>query len=120
MLTGYQVARVTSVAAELGIADLLTSEPKRVDELARLTDTDPSSLGRLLRALASDGVFAAVDRETYALGPVSELLRSDVAGSRGIDLTAAREYAASSGIFVKRRDRADVPAERLYRLTVRR
>src|SRR5262249_11609849 len=46
------------VAARFGLADLVASGPKSIGELAEATHTDASSLGRLLRALTSLGVFA--------------------------------------------------------------
>ena len=58
MLTGKNLAQAISVAAELGIADLLTDAPRGVEELAAATSTHASSLYRLLRALASNGVFS--------------------------------------------------------------
>jgi hypothetical protein len=38
----------------------------------------PPTLYRLLRALASVGVFAEVEEQQFALTPLAELLRSDV------------------------------------------
>ena len=56
MVTGFQVSRAIQVAATLGIADLLAEKSCTSDELAATTDTHPSTLYRLLRALASVGV----------------------------------------------------------------
>ena len=53
---GYQRSQALAVAAELGIADLLRDGPRSADDLAAATGTDPRSLYRLLRALASIGV----------------------------------------------------------------
>lgn len=80
MINGYQVSQALHVAATLGIADLLKDGPKTVDELAQTTDTDRSALSRLLRALASVGVFRDIDGSIY-LTPLAEHLRSDVPGS---------------------------------------
>src|SRR5262245_27485118 len=64
------------------IADALAqSQPQGSSTLARAVDADPSALARLLRALASLGVFAEPSPRQYALNPVSELLRRDVPGS---------------------------------------
>ena len=65
----------------MGIADLLVDGPKRVDELATATDTDAPSLYRVLRALASIGVFKEEDNQVFALTPTAEPLRSDVPNS---------------------------------------
>ena len=58
-------------AASLGIADRLVSGPKNATQLARETESEPSSLYRLLRALASIGVFEeGVDGQFSALSSV--------------------------------------------------
>ena len=46
---GYQQSRALTVAAELGIADLLRDGPVPVDELAVATNTNAEALYRLLR-----------------------------------------------------------------------
>jgi predicted Rossmann fold nucleotide-binding protein DprA/Smf involved in DNA uptake len=61
MITGYWISQAIYVAAKLGIADLLADGPKTADELARATGTHARSLYRLLRALASVGVFSEVE-----------------------------------------------------------
>ena len=58
MITGYWVSRSIYAAAKFGIADLLKDGPRNVDELARASSTDADALYRLLRALASAGIFA--------------------------------------------------------------
>jgi hypothetical protein len=81
MIDAYQVSRAIYVAATLGIADLLKDAPRTADELAVSTETDSPSLYRLLRALASIGVFAEDGDGRFGLTPRAEYLRSDVPGS---------------------------------------
>lgn len=81
MIDGYQVAQAIAVAASLGIADLLGDGPKTSDELARATGAHPRSLFRLLRALASVGVFGQDDDGRFAMTPRAEGLRSDAPSS---------------------------------------
>lgn len=81
MLLGSLASQALYVAAKIGIADLLVDGPKRVDELATATDTDAPSLYRVLRALASMGVFKEEDNQVFALTPTAEPLRSDVPNS---------------------------------------
>ncbi len=57
-LRGGLVTRALSVAADLRIAQALAYGPRSVDELARENGADPGTLHRVLRALASDGIFA--------------------------------------------------------------
>ena len=79
---GMWVAQCVATAARLGIADALAqSQPQGSTALARAVGADASALARLLRALASLGVFAEPLPQQYALTPVSELLRRDVPGS---------------------------------------
>lgn len=81
MLTGFMVSRSICAAAELGIADKLVRGPLYYTELAKAIGANQKTLHRLMRALSSLGVFAEVKPGTYALTPLSELLRSDVPGS---------------------------------------
>jgi hypothetical protein len=66
------------VAAKLGIADLLKDGAKNITELSRITGVDSKSLYRLLRALASIGIFAEKDNGYFELTPMASALRSDV------------------------------------------
>ncbi|MEE8400970.1 MAG: methyltransferase dimerization domain-containing protein [Candidatus Hydrothermarchaeaceae archaeon] len=58
MITGYWPSRLIYVAAKLGVPDLLKDGPKDVEELARATGADEQALYRVMRGLASLGVFA--------------------------------------------------------------
>jgi hypothetical protein len=93
LIVGFQVSQAIHVAAVLGIADLLADGPKTSDELAAETGVDAASLYRLLRALASVGVFHEEEGRRFALTPIGEPLRSDVPGSlRGWAAFVGRPY----------------------------
>ncbi len=77
LVTGYWVSAAIHAAAKLGLADRLARGPQTVAELARQTQTDDRSLYRLLRALASVGVFAEQDEGVFGMTPMAELLRRD-------------------------------------------
>jgi uncharacterized glyoxalase superfamily protein PhnB/SAM-dependent methyltransferase len=81
MATGYYFSRALYVAAKLGIADLLAQGPQHYGELARVTGTHAQSLRRVMRLLASAGVFAEQEDGSLALAPIGECLRKDVPGS---------------------------------------
>lgn len=83
MLAGMMSARALNVAAKFGVADHLGDDPRSVDELAALSGTHAPSLYRLLRALASLGVFSEVAPGIFAHTPLSIYLRSDVPRSVG-------------------------------------
>jgi hypothetical protein len=69
------------VAAELGIADLLIDGPRTAEELAEDTNAHSGALYRVLRALASAGIFTEDEDGRFSLTPVAENLRSDVPNS---------------------------------------
>jgi hypothetical protein len=77
LINGYQISQAIHVAARLGIADHLRLGPLGSNELARLCGAHPRTLYRLLRALASAGVFHETENETFSLTPMGECLRSD-------------------------------------------
>src|SRR3954451_22840897 len=77
IVRGYQWSQALYVAARLGIADLLAAGPRDSADLAAATDTHAPSLYRLLRALASLGVFDETERGRFGLASLGEPLRSD-------------------------------------------
>src|SRR2546430_15837633 len=79
LIDGYQVSQALHAAAVLGIADLLEDGPRTSDDLAARTGAQPENLYRLLRALASVGVFREEDGRRFALTPMGACLRSDAA-----------------------------------------
>jgi Dimerisation domain len=81
LIGSMRVTQLIYVAATLGIADQLTEGPKRINELASTAAVDPMALYRVLRALASHGIFAETGDCSFELTPQAELLREDVPGS---------------------------------------
>jgi hypothetical protein len=81
LASGYWHTQAVYVAAKLGIADELKDGPKSAEALASATGANPRALYRLLRALASVGIFAEDDQRRFALTPMAECLRSGVPGS---------------------------------------
>ncbi|MBD2506432.1 methyltransferase [Nostoc muscorum FACHB-395] len=90
MIAGAWITQGIYVVAQLGIADLLKDGSKSYDELATTTGVDARSLYRLLRALASVGIFAEGNSGYFELTPVAEGLQSDRTDS-------LRGYAIKSG-----------------------
>ena len=56
------IGQAIHIAAKLRIADYLKDGAKSVEELAERTESHPDSLYRLLRMLASIGIFAETPR----------------------------------------------------------
>jgi hypothetical protein len=82
MITGYWISQAIYAAAKFGIADLLKNGPRTAEQLAEATSTNPDALYRLLRALASVGIFSEGEPRQFSLTRLAEPLRSDVAGSK--------------------------------------
>lgn len=78
---GYMISRAIYVAAQLGVADILKDQPMDTRDIAAAVGANPDALYRLLRALASVGVFTEVKQRHFALTPLAAGLRTDVPGS---------------------------------------
>jgi len=78
---GHYFSRALALAAKLGVADFLKDGPRHYEELAKDTGTHAPSLNRVMRLLASVGVFEERDNGAFALTPLAELLRTGVPGS---------------------------------------
>lgn len=91
LIFGKWIAMAMSVAAKLRVADKLTAGPRSITELAAETNTHAPSLYRVLRALASAGVFAEDADGRFCQTPASELLRTEVPGS----MRAVADYCGS-------------------------
>ena len=81
LIAGFWTTQAIYVAVRLRVPDLLANGPRTADELARESGAHPRSLYRLLRALASSGVFHEDAEHRFALTPLSECLRSDAPAS---------------------------------------
>jgi hypothetical protein len=81
MISGFWVSRALYVAAQLGFADHLHDQPRTAAELAKATGTHATSVYRVLRALASVGVFVEDEQGRFSVTPLGATLRSAVPGS---------------------------------------
>jgi hypothetical protein len=81
LITGYWVSQAVGAVALLGVADHFGNGPRSSDDLARDVEADPQALFRVLRLLASIGVFAEVAPRSFGLTALGETLRSDTPGS---------------------------------------
>lgn len=101
MVTAYWTSQAIYAAARLAIPDLLKDGPRTVTDLARAASAHPESLFRLLRALASIGIFAETAPQTFELTPLAEVLRSDVPGTqRPLALMVGEEQYQAWGHLV--------------------
>jgi Dimerisation domain/O-methyltransferase domain len=60
-MAGFLRTQAVATAAKLGVADLVGDEPVAVQELAARVDADPSALHRIMRLLASVGIFSEAE-----------------------------------------------------------
>ena len=94
---GHWVARLIYIAAKLKLADLLKGGPQTADQLAAATGVQAPALYRVLRALASVGVFAETKGGRFKLTPLAATLRTGVPSSmRGWALMSNEKYTCDA------------------------
>ncbi len=81
IMSAFYYSRGLYAAVQLGLPDLLKTGPRTASELASLAGCDTHACFRLLRALATIGVFEQ-EQDRFALTQLSNLLRSDVERSQ--------------------------------------
>ncbi len=82
MIDGYRVSQMIHVVAKLHIADLIAAGSMRIDELAATTGAHAESLRRVLRALASFGIFYENPDDSFRLSPLATHLQQAVPDSQ--------------------------------------
>jgi hypothetical protein len=81
LLFGKQLTYSLSGVARLGVADQMDGTAKPVEEIAGKVGAHAPSLYRVMRMLASLGVFKEGPPRSFALTPVGEVLKTDAPGS---------------------------------------
>ncbi len=81
MLWGGLIQQSIYAVTKLGVADLLAEKSQTAAELAANTETHAPSLYRVLRTLASVGIFAENADGKFELTPIAALLRKDAPNS---------------------------------------
>ena len=72
LMRGAMVTKALGAAADLKVADELAEGPRSVAELAQSTGADRDTLHRILRALATEGVFAEDEPGVFRNTELSE------------------------------------------------
>jgi hypothetical protein len=113
LIRGALGTKALGIAADLGVADALAGGPRTVAELAEEDGADADTLHRILRALASDGVFAEDEPGVFRNTEASELLRTDNADRwhEFAHLFGEVFYPAAGALDMRV---TDVPFERVY------
>src|SRR5919197_664970 len=78
---GFWISQAICGVARLGIADLLTDGPLNTETLAAAAGVHAPSLYRVLRTLASVGIFAEGEDGRFGLTPQAAPLRRDAPDS---------------------------------------
>jgi hypothetical protein len=81
MINGFWLSYSIMGAARLGVADALDAGPTPVARIAERVGANVDALYRLMRALASVGIFREEGERTFAHTPRSEVLKRDTPGS---------------------------------------
>jgi hypothetical protein len=93
LITGRWVSQLIYVAARLELADHLKHGPRTAEELATVAEVQAPALYRVLRALASVGVFAETKDKRFKLTPLAVTLQKAVPGSmRAAALMLGEKY----------------------------
>ncbi len=97
MATAHWVSRLLYGAAQLGLADRLAEKSLTAEDLARSTATDAHSLYRMMRTLASLGLFTEDTEQRFSLTPLGDALKTGTPGSvRSTVLTLAGDMFTRS------------------------
>ncbi len=87
-IIGRWISKPLYVAARLGIPDMLSEGPQSISDIARITGTHAPSLYRVMRALASVGIFREQENEIFLQTPLSAFLKSGLLRSAAIMFNA--------------------------------
>lgn len=119
LLTGYWTTQMLYVAAKLGLPDLLAGGPRTAEDLALATKTHAPSLYRLLRALASLGIFADDGTGRFSSTPLAECLQSDAPGSqRALAIMCGEEHYQSWGELLYSVQTGKIAFDKLYGMPI--
>jgi len=103
----FWISKAIAVACELNIADIIGDDAETIDEIAKMCNADPESLYRLLRALASDGIFKETGKRIFVNTPQSDGLREGAGsmkymiqhqmGDNNMQMLAGMKYSVTTG-----------------------
>ena len=74
LVQGFYVSRALGLAADLNIAEYLKNKEMPISELAKITETHEESLYRIMRMLASQGVFKEKKNRIFSNNNLSKAL----------------------------------------------
>ena len=115
LLGGFRISQALYAAAALGVADQLVAGPAAAEVLAEQAGAHAPSLRRLLRTLASVGVFTEPEPGVFALTPLGQTLASGQPGSmRDVVIMFMETHYAPFGDLLHTIRTGQPAAERFY------
>ncbi len=115
LITSYWRTQAIYVAAKLGLADHVAAGLKTAEQLAAATGTHAPSLYRLLRALASAGIFAEQPDRSFQLTPMADCLRSDHGSSlRSLATMLGEEHYVCYGRLIDGIRTGEIVFDKIY------
>ena len=116
-IVGKWISKPIYVAAELCIADMLAEGPKSIEELAQASQSHAPSLYRMMRALASVGIFFETEAKRFELTPMAEYLKTGA--MRSIALMFNSDWSDKAwGYFLDSVKTGDTAFEKAYGMPV--
>ncbi|HEY9686519.1 MAG TPA: methyltransferase [Coleofasciculaceae cyanobacterium] len=115
MMTGFWVSQAIYSVAKVGVADQLKEGPQSVAVLAHRLNAHEENLYRVMRALASLGIFRETEDRVFELTPAAALLGSDSPNSmRPIALMLGEENYHAWGNLYRAIQSGESPFEETY------
>jgi hypothetical protein len=71
---GFWIAKAIAVACELNLAEIVSDEKKSIEKIAEESKTEAAALFRLMRALASEGIFIETSPKIFSNNKLSNAL----------------------------------------------
>ncbi len=116
-IVGKWISKPIYVAAELGIADMLAEGPKSIEELPRESHSHAPTLYRMMRALASMGIFSERENKQFELTPMAEYLKTGA--MRSIALLFNSDWSDKAwGYFLDSVKTGDIAFEKAHGMSV--
>ncbi len=114
LLGGFRISQALYAAAALDVAGHLVAGPAPAEVLASRTGAHAPSLRRLLRTLASVGVFTEPEPGVFALNPLGQLLTSQPGSMRDVAIMFMETHYAPFGDLLETIRTGQPAAERFY------
>lgn len=90
---GFVISQALYTVTVLGVPDVLRTEPTSIGNIARAVKADPDALYRIMRALASVGIFWEEEERSFRLTPLAEyLLQNEIPTLRNVTIMSGSAW----------------------------